>query len=274
MGWLEIPGRLAHDPSPFMHHSLYSIFLAVTFFVLVTEFSKAEQLWLKIFISLFALSALVNLFLNGGRLGQLAFFLALLVYIFMKFRLSLKTFIVTIGIIVAIFVSAYTISPIFQKRMDMSVASVQKMLQGNFSSSWGSRVYALIIAKDIVLEHPLLGVGIGSAKEKFVEQTKAYPHGKMVQGFWHMHNQYMQILLETGVVGLILFFVFLYQLLNISLPRALYIMLWSFVVIYLFGFIGEPLFWNRQPYMLFNFFVAYFLFVELHMKQNHNVRSV
>ncbi|WP_309498464.1 O-antigen ligase family protein [Sulfurovum sp.] len=259
MEWIHIHGVQADDPSPFMHHSLYSIFLAVTIFVLLVEFSKIHNALTKVLIIFFILSALINLFLNGGRLGQLAFFVALLVYIFMKFKITFKTIILSMVSIAVIFFLAYKISPIFHLRANAAIENLEKASQGQFNSSWGSRIYALIVAKDIVLDHPIIGVGVGGAKKVFIEKAEAYPHGGLVKGFWHMHNGYMQILLETGIVGLSLFFLFLHALLRVSLENDMRILLCVFTVIYLVGFVGEPLFWNPQPFLLFNFFVGFFL---------------
>lgn len=259
MEWIHINFVHSNDPSPFMHHSLYSIFLAATIFILFTEFFKIHNVYTRILMIFFILSALINLFLNGGRLGQLAFFVALVIYIFMKFRITLKTIILSMVSVAVIFFLAYKISPIFHLRADVAIESLEKVSEGNFNSSWGSRIYALIVAKDIVLEHPIVGVGLGYAKKEFIEKSKEYPHGGLVQGFWHMHNEYMQILLETGIIGLLLFFLFLYALLKIPLEKDMQILLYVFIVIYLVGFVGEPLFWNLQPFLLFNFFIGIFL---------------
>lgn len=263
LGWIDIKGRISGDPSPFMHHSLYSVFLAVTIFILLAEFEKAKSVLLKISMLVFLVSALVNLFLNGGRLGQLAFFIALMVYIFMKFRVTFKSIVLALATVSMIFAIAYQVSPIFQKRVNQSIHSLEKISQGNFHSSWGSRVYALIIAKDIVLENPVLGVGIGAAKVEFIKRTKEYPHGGLVKGFWHLHNQYMQILVETGILGLVLFILFIYSLFQISVEKNFYILLCSILVTYLVGFIGEPLFWNRQSFLLFNFIIGLFLLLDV-----------
>ncbi len=259
LGLIDIKGRLTHDPSPFMHHSLYSIFLAVTIFILITEFSKIKQIGLKILMALFVISALTNLFLNGGRLGQLAFFVALIVYFIKHFGIGFKSIVLGMVSIISIFLLAYYSSPIFHTRANLSMQSLQHIAQGDFHSSWGARVYALIVAKDIVLEHPLFGVGIADAKKAYMKQTESYSQGKMVRGFWHMHNQYMQILLETGMIGLMIFLLFIYQMLKLPLADDMHILFVSFITVYLVGFIGEPLFWNRQPFLLFNFMIGLFL---------------
>ena len=257
---LHISGKDSSDPSPFMSHSLYSIFLTITFFVLVTEYFKTIDLRLKIFIVFFATSALVNLFLNGGRLGQIAFMLGVFVYVFARYKITIKTSFITIVSISVIVGSAYFISPIFQQRANKTINSVKKLYNGQYNTSWGIRVYALKVAKDIVYRHPLLGVGIGNAKESFIKESKQHKYGYLVKGLWHMHNQYMQILLESGLVDLGLFFIFIFQLLKLQLVRHYKVLLYTFVTVYMFGFIGEPLFWNRQPFILFNLFVGFFIY--------------
>jgi O-antigen ligase len=265
---IEIRGRMSHDPSPFMHHSLYSIFLAVTVFVLLTKFLKENNKFIKLGISLFIVSAIINLFLNGGRLGQLSFFIALCIYILLKFRVTLKTVLLSLASIFVLWSAAYQFSPIFQKRVNDAIVSIKKIEDGDFSSSWGNRVYALIIVKDIIVKNPVFGVGIGNAKHIFVNQAKEYKDGYLVEGFWHMHNQYIQILLETGIIGLLLFFFFLKVLLQMNLEKDSKLLLYIFLIIFTIGFTGESLLWHRQTFMLFNFFVAIFIYMNLFQDKN------
>ena len=69
----------------------------------------------------------------------------------------------------------------------------------------------------------------------------------------------MQILVETGVIGLVLFLAFLTMLLRLNGSRDEVILISTIVVIYLVGFVGEPLFFSRKPYLLFNLFIALFM---------------
>jgi len=264
---IHLPVGSPENPTPFMQHSLYSIFLAVTIFILLTEFTQVDNVYLKGLVILFILSAGVNLFLNGGRLGQLAFFVAIFVYIFMYFSFSWKSFFLALMAMMVIFTTAYTVSPVFHKRIDTALSSLHKITKGNYRSSWGNRAYAWLIAKDIIIEHPLTGAGIGASKQIFRDKLKNQKDGKLVYRFWHMHNQYIQTLMDAGIIALFLLGIFFFKLLQIPLPRSSYILLCTFVVIYLVGFIGEPLFWNFQPFLLFNIMVAIFLYQSIEWKK-------
>jgi len=260
MEWIHYKNVLSHDPSPFMHHTFYSIFLAVTIFVLATQFFQTKMLLYKVLIAFFMLSAVTNLFLNGGRLGQLAFFVALFVYIGLRYRVTFRSVGISLLLVTAVFLAAYKVSPIFQKRMDLSVQSLQKITEGNYGSSWGVRANILIVAKELVKEHPLFGIGIGNTRSEFLKKAKEFPQTGFFPKLRHLHNGYMQILVETGFVGLSLFLLFIYSLLKLELQREQFILMATIIVIYLVGFVGEPLFFSRKPFLLFNMFIAIFLY--------------
>lgn len=260
MEWIHYKDVLPNDPSPFMHHTFYSIFLAVTIFVLIVQFFQTKTQFYRILIGLFILSAIVNLFLNGGRLGQIAFFVALFVLIGLKYKITFKSIGLFLLLSTVVFFTAYKVSPIFQKRMDLSMASLEKITEGKYNSSLGIRVNALVVAKELVKENPVLGVGIGSARTEFLEKAKKFPQTGFFPKLRHLHNGYMQILVETGFVGLALFFLYIYFLLKLDLPRDQYILMSTIIVIFLMGFVGEPLFFSRKPYLLFILFMGIFMY--------------
>ncbi len=263
MEWIHYKHILPEDPSPFMHHTFYSIFLAVTIFVLATQFFQTEKRFYRVAIALFMLSAVINLFLNGGRLGQLAFFVALFVFIGLKYRITFKSVIISIGLVSVVFSLAYKVSPIFQKRMDLSYQSIEKIIEGKYNSSWGVRANILIVGKEIVKENPILGIGVGNTRTEFLEKAKEFPQTGFFPKLNHLHNGYMQILVETGIVGLLLFLFFIYKLLELKTQRDQWILIFTIVIIYLVGFVGEPLFFSRKPYLLFSLFIAIFMYQAL-----------
>ena len=77
----------------------------------------------------------------------------------------------------------------------------------------------------------------------------------------HMHNQYVQVLLEAGIIGLILFFYLFYQFLrkqitNDSNGR----MGWVLVVLFFTGFVGEPFMRNQFTSVLLAFFMGLYYY--------------
>lgn len=203
------------DPTPFLHHTAYSTFLVFTVFILLTRFHHEKERFMKYFYLLFALSAITNLFLNGGRTGQLAFLLCAVYFTLHHFRYSLKAFALMAGAISLILMIAYESSPVFQKRIAETQETLQKMEHHQYQTSFGQRVAIWQATLDILKEHPLAGAGIGDARSAIAKTVREhYPDKAYILDMPHVHNQFLQAYLETGLLGFvawILFFVLFFR---------------------------------------------------------------
>jgi O-antigen ligase len=160
-GFWTINGHGAEYPSPFMYHTSYSIYMAFTAIILLNRlYSQLYNKKEKVIMAFFFMTITGNLFISQGRIGQLAFAFAILIAGLLHFKLRIKTFLISIVAISAIFFTAYHISPMFQKRVQMASKDISKIQEGDLYSSWGIRVAYLIMGTDIIKEHPLLGVGL------------------------------------------------------------------------------------------------------------------
>ncbi len=266
LGWIHYKDIPPSDPSPFMHHSLYSIFLAVTIFLLAEKFRKLQRNAYRVFVALFMLSALINLFLNGGRLGQIAFFVALVVYTTVRYRTGCRAVLFAVVFGMGIFGTAYKASPIFHQRVDLAFDSIRKWGQGDYATSWGIRAKTIEISTEILKEHPMLGVGMGDARRVFKALAWEKTHNGFFNMLRHLHNGYLQIWMDAGLVGLFLFAMLMFTLFKMRLPEGYRNFLIAFLTVYLVGFVGEPLFVNRQPFMLFGLFVAMGMWYDVRRK--------
>ena len=82
----------------------------------------------KIIYSVFFLSVAINLFINTGRTGQIAFFGALIVLFIYKYKLSVKSAFLSLLSIIFIFYLAYSFSPNFKNRMNQIEQNVNQMV--------------------------------------------------------------------------------------------------------------------------------------------------
>jgi len=247
------------DPSPFMHHTFYSLFLTIAILLIFDNLKNFRGI-IKIFSMVFLVSATINLFINGGRTGQLALIFGVLVYAINKYK-SYKAFFKAFFLLISIFIIAYNFSYIFKKRMNMGINGLENVyLHNNFESSWGKRIAGNIIFTKIVLNNPkifVLGCGAGEAKEKFLEFAKAYDM-KMylaIKNFVHLHNQYFQLWCDgsiLAVVLIILYFIYLYK----YAPSPLTL---SIIVVFAFSFIADVMLYRPKTYMLFLFISALLL---------------
>lgn len=208
-------GLSTKDPTPFMHHTLYSIFLVLTAGILLNKLFTSISLSHKVGYLLFFITVTSNLFINSGRTGQFLFFLVLIAVIINHYKINLKSIVLIIILSFLIPYLAFTFSPNFHQRMLQSYNSLSNLSYNN--SSIGIRIGLVVVSKDIFLEHPIVGVGVGDyliEKAKTV-QTK-YPESEMITKQVHYHNQYIEFLVIAGILGL-----FSYLLIFITFGRTL-----------------------------------------------------
>lgn len=154
----------------------------------------------------------------------------------------------------------------FQHRIQLAGNDIAKIARGDLNSSWGTRVAYLIMGADIIKTHPLFGVGIEDTKAEALEYLKSNPHQfpPEVVGFMHtshhFHNQYLMVVLQGGIIGLILFILMFYYLTRLPIqdPELKRLSL-LFVTIFLVAFISDPLMSYEQTRALFLLFVSLFI---------------
>lgn len=166
-------------------------------FILLSYFlgEPKNKLFVRIII-LFGLGILVIALLNTvSRTG----FLLFLISIFLLLRFSLKRFSSSI----AIFVFVGVLIVINLSDINNSVLSPERMINSVMlgSDTVGYRYYLWKAGWAMWLDHPITGVGIGQ-------------FGRYLGSYWVSsqpitgatpHNTYIQVLSETGIIGLIIF---------------------------------------------------------------------
>ncbi len=196
------------DPSPFMHHTPYSIFLIFSIFLMITRLLNEKKTKIQLFIYLFfILTMTANLFLNVGRTGQFALLITLAVFITTYWRFSLlKTFLSSTLIALSIFSLAYWLSPNFHNRTNETYQTFNYLItQGKpLNDSTGFRFMMWQTAGTIIKEHPIVGVGIGDERDAYATTltNELSQYKDQIIGFSDFHNTFLQIAVSTGIIGL------------------------------------------------------------------------
>ncbi|MDQ1243828.1 MAG: O-antigen ligase [Campylobacterota bacterium] len=259
----SINGRTPEYPSPFMTHIHYSVFLAFTSILLLHKvLSKNFTLYAKLPYLIFFLISTTNLMFSIGRTGQLAFFTALGVLIFLKQRVSLKSLLITFVSIAAIFLLAYNSLNLFEQRVKFAKDDIEKISNENYHNSFGLRIIYWYITLEALKEQPLLGSGIGDyiVESKKVLQSQDYGLNEEAKKFLtdhHYHNQYLMIAVQGGLIGLLLMFLMFLHFFKLKIKNSEFkeISILGFVII-LISFIAEPLWILQFPNTLFLFITS------------------
>jgi O-antigen ligase len=214
------------DPTPFMYHIEYSIFLSFTAILLLSRIiSNYYSYKEKIFTIPFFLTVTFNLFITGGRSGQVAFLFGLAVIFILHYKLTIKSFFSMIFLALVIYMSAYSLSNTFHKRVEQTLASTERILQNkDLTTSIGIRVSFYIVTYEIVTKkykNLLFGVGYNDVHDEInklldsgLVQSSGYKIDEKFLRKYNAHSQYLQILLQAGLLGVFIFIYFMFKILK------------------------------------------------------------
>ncbi len=204
--WFEILPEFKNatvaNPTPFMSHISYNPFLAFAIYLLLNAilFNKELDKKQKIIYSFFAITMSINMFITGGRGGQIMYFAMLVIILFQYFNNQrLKALFFAILVIPSIFLISYNTSNIFKSRVDLAVTNVLNY-EKNKNTSVGLRLTFALNSWEIIKENPFIGVGTGDFKEEYkVINKKLTPQ---LTPTTNPHNMYTLELVQFGLLGL------------------------------------------------------------------------
>lgn len=213
--WVSIPGIDPSDPAGFLGHWEYNPFLALAIYFMAYQllFNPVAS-WQRWLFVLFIITMTINMFITGGRIGQIAYFalmgLLLLQYFSYKGRLKQGVLAGAIALPL-IFSIAYQSSDLFQTRVDRAIHEIQTHDETK-TGSINARFIFWQNTLAMIPEHVWLGVGIGDfpdAYNQFVGD-RVPPETlmrKWGEGTGHNqpHNQYLFELASFGVLGFLIF---------------------------------------------------------------------
>ncbi len=162
-----------------------SIILMVLSLMAVTRVFTTQSNKGRIFFILIALVMITVLMIASRREAWLGF-LAGMVYLIWNFR---KKWLWTLPVMIAL---VYFLSPLhIQERMSLE-----------YALSDVSVIYRLQLwqaSLDVITDHPILGCGFGCLD---VIYTRYPEHLELFQQFKYFHNSFIQITVDTGLLGL------------------------------------------------------------------------
>lgn len=252
-----------HDPTVFMQHTLYGIFLSVTAIFLMSKIIYEKNMKSKIIYFLFFTTVTINLLVNSGRTGYFTLFITIMIVMISIYKMNLKIIFATFVSITFSLYLAYNLSPNFNNRINEIEQDITKVLDSaNYNTSIGARIGFWIIAKEISKENPLFGTGIANninKKNEYINKNNL-KNFNYVKSLEHFHNNYLEILTQFGIVGLSLFFYIFYLIAKIKIENTTFnILKISTLSIFLLGSLTDMMFYLKDTMFLFSFVVGILL---------------
>ena len=215
--WFELiepfKNATVSNPTPFMSHISYNPILAFAIYFVLHEifFNKKNTNLVFSLYSFFAISMTINMFITGGRAGQVMFFAMIAIIIFQFFNTQkIKALFLISFLIPGIFFTAYTTSDLFQERVDAAVKN-SLFYSENKASSVGLRITFALNSWEAIKKNPIIGVGTGDFPIEYKKINKINTPG--LPNTTNPHNMYVLVAMELGALGVIsMLSIFYYQI--------------------------------------------------------------
>lgn len=129
-------------------------------------------------------------------------------------------------------------------------------------NDYNFRVMQWSSALDLIKEHPLIGIGAGGSHNRLYEvfAVKRQWYDKTEKH--HAHNQYLQVLLDIGILGFLPFLLIFWELLKVfykSTNKVYENVVLSFFLIIGLNFLFESMFERYSGISFFSFFYCVFI---------------
>ncbi len=177
-----------------------AMYLAMTMGFAIAHLIYAEERWIKQLALLCLIISLVGLGVaqsRGGFIGAVAMMLTMLLTIVPKLRMPVF---LLLGVAVAIAFAVLGVFPYWDGTLAGLVPGRPEAVLDRLII-WG-------VVRDVFFEHPFFGVGLGNFRDAFFAQQQ-WLHVDLAYPSLHAHNTYLELLADTGGVGLLAYLSFL-----------------------------------------------------------------
>jgi len=266
-----IPLELTGENVPFMmNYTQYATVLSITtgflLHVLLTNHSvnkliKFLQVTLFLFIS-------GNLFIVGSRIGYLLFFISVVTVLCLIYKKNLKKILFLFLVLFTTgYVFAYFTIPYFQNRIQQAFTDIQELQRHDLTTSLGVRLGFIIYGIESVKNHLFFGVGTGDhvfevRKNILMYESNSLNVESMLKNIPDsfgstLHNQFLDLLLQFGIIGFIVFLNIFYQIYKIK-PQQTFLRPLPYILIVniLIACFANPLFIYGDVERIFILLVA------------------
>jgi O-antigen ligase len=269
--WIFIPHPLEYDYENYfygarlsylIHPSYLSMYIVLSVLIsLESVFNNSlsrfrKGLWLVV-----TFVFLIVLYLLSSRAGILAGIIILPLYFIIKFykKLSKWYILVLLAILAVVFLE-------IAKTNDRVQQSIERISNKNIDEIFKNDERLLIwkSALGVIKQNIIFGVGTGDASKELKQEFKVRGY---VNGFYdnlNAHNQFLEVLLENGLIGLTLFLIIIVYMsyMAISQHNLLSVL---FIILMIIFFMFETVL-NRLAGITF---FPMFSFLLLHIKKSN-----
>lgn len=238
------------------YHKLYFALYVLIAYVFTYFKSLSRSRFINYTVQFFLIGVLC--FLRGRNSIIVAIIFTFIFYTF-QFLKTKRVFNLLIGVIVLFSIFGITFSN--AQLLNKFKESINYNNEYGIKKSWGGASVRLLIWKysfKAVNGHYIFGLGIGDVKNGLRDSYITCNESSALKGkLYNCHNQFIQIIVTSGLFGLIIFMISQIYLIRNSILKNNYLHL-SLVLIFLFSCLTESIFERDYGVKLFSFFCVLF----------------
>jgi len=238
----------------FIHPSyiaMYQVFAVGLLFFKLFQVWKQMRLVMKFIHIAAILLLLLFIFLLASKMAILSLFVLLpfIFYLFLQPVFGrMKTILLLCGMVAVGLVIIMSLPKTRERFMMLFTYN-----QVDYANSTDSRQEIWKSAMQISGRNLFTGVGSGDAEEVLIKQYATNGFQKGVDEKYNAHNQYIQVLVETGLPGLIIFLLVLGYAFRLAIRHKNDIYL-SFLLVFVINIFTESMFKTQSGVVFFAFF--------------------
>tara|TARA_B100000780_G_C21108265_1_gene447678 strand:- start:444 stop:1682 length:1239 start_codon:yes stop_codon:yes gene_type:complete len=245
----NLPHLLVGKPHYLAWYYSFAMFIALRELLLI---KKQKLVWTLTFVVL-----LISLILLSSRAYLFAFILVIMASYIVWLGKN-KNSLFKLFIPLATIISVLLIIPNTRSRITDTFVEINKLFDKNDHRQTNPRVYIWKYATTLIAEKPLLGYGVGDAKDElekalknceavFWDGNKNVPLNKKSLNF---HNQFLQSWAEIGVLGFLLLLFILIRPFFLKNQHPLFLI---FIGLTFVGFLTESMLERQAGVVMFAF---------------------
>jgi len=284
--WKEyLNGRYGDFLLP-ISHIAYNPFLAVSVGLLLTTLLAGQYKNIRLIVAIiFLITMVANMFMTGGRAGQVGF---IFIWIAISYYYLRKNTIGLFGILISlvfVLIIAWNFSPVFQDRTLKAIdevslyrENVEKTLEtdiNNSSTSVGLRLHFNEHSLKLLKDSPVLGYGTGSFENVFNKYSDNSQ--ELIFKTSNPHSNHMLILVQFGIFGFLIYLNMFYQQIRAAnlMPREYEFRAMAFVLPLFFILISfyDSYIWGHHTQALFAYLTAIFYRFDLYQTQDDYIQK-
>jgi len=254
-----------------LHPTYISLYFVTGIAIMLVELSSNEPILFKkkfIPIVLIFYFFIFNILLLS-KIGIISAIIFLLFFL-TKWGIKSKKIILPILIVISlssVFYISYKKSSYFQQRVKEMMISISPEDEQKNNGSTAIRIKIWKQSLNLILEKPLLGYGTGDVKDALLTQYKKVGMQNAYDKKLNAHNQFLQVSISLGIIGLFLFCYSLFKSVKNGIEKNnMYIVV--FVILFILFSLTESILENQAGTIFFGLFFSLFNAKSLFINEN------